>query len=127
MYYNKIENTYYMDSEDALLVLGKSVYNQMVRSGDLVRKKIEEIPIPKAPKEPKEPKAKKEKRKTVKSLFAPDKIRTSNKRVMCIETGEVFDSIKEVSVKYGCHGSNISACCKGKQKTAYGYRWRYAE
>lgn len=24
------------------------------------------------------------------------------------------------------HPSNISACCRGKQKTAYGYAWRYA-
>jgi hypothetical protein len=69
-----------------------------------------------------EPKA----RRTVQSLFSPDKIRTSNKRVMCVETGEVFDSIKEVSLKYGFNGSNICACCKGRVKSANGYHWRYA-
>lgn len=30
---------------------------------------------------------------------------------------------KALSVK---SSSCISACCKGKRKTAYGYRWRYA-
>lgn len=27
----------------------------------------------------------------------------------------------------GVHHQKISACCKGRQKTAYGYIWRYAE
>ena len=116
MIYDKLNNTFYLDEEDAVLIYGKKEYNRLKKSGDLYFVTMKSL---KPPKEQRE--------RTVKSLFSPDKIRTSNKRVMCIETGEVFDSIKEVSVKYGCHGSNICAVCKGKQKTAYGYHWRYAE
>lgn len=116
MLYNKIENTYILDVDDAILLYGKKEYNKLRKSGDLSFVTMQSL---KPPKETKE-------RRTVQSLFSPDKIKTSNKRVMCIETGEVFDSIKEVSVKYGCHGSNISACCKGKLKSVKGYHWRYA-
>ena len=50
-------------------------------------------------------------------------------KVLCIETRQVFDSIKEacnwldINYKKGC--SNISSCCRGKSETAYGYHWEY--
>lgn len=116
MLYNKLENTYLVDEEDAILLYGKQEYNKLRKSGDLYFVTMQSL------KPQKEPKAK---RRTVKSLFAPDKIKTSNKRVTCVETGEVFDSIKEANVKYGFHVSNICACCKGKVKTVGGYHWRY--
>ena len=47
------------------------------------------------------------------------------KRVMCIETSEVFDCIKLASEKYNVNRISISACCKGKYKTAGGYHWKY--
>jgi hypothetical protein len=37
----------------------------------------------------------------------------------------VFPSMKEVERKLGYSASRICDCCKGKQKTSYGYRWRY--
>lgn len=38
------------------------------------------------------------------------------KRVLCVNTGEAFNSIKEAKNKYGsCH---ITDCCKGKRKSA---------
>lgn len=117
MIYDKLNNTFYLDEEDAVLIYGKKEYNKLRKSGDLYFVTMQSL------KPPKEPKAK---RRTVKSLFAPDKIKTSNKRVMCVETGEVFDSIKEVNVKYGFHVANICACCKGRVKSANGYHWRYA-
>lgn len=50
------------------------------------------------------------------------------KKVKCIETNQVFNSIHEaiehLGAKYGCH---IIDCCKGKRKTAYGYQWKYVE
>lgn len=116
MLYNKIENTYILDVDDAILLYGKKEYNRLKKSGDLYFVTMQSL------KPKNEPKAK---RKTVKSLFAPDKIKTSNKRVICVETGEVFDSIKEVNVKFGFHISNICAVCKGKAKSAYGYHWEY--
>ena len=117
MLYNKLENTYILDEEDAVLLYGKKDYNKLRKSGDLYFVTMQSL------KPKNEPKAK---RKTVKSLFAPDKIKTSNKRVMCVETGEVFESIKEANVKYGFHAANISSCCKGRLKSANGYHWRYA-
>lgn len=38
------------------------------------------------------------------------------------EFNSIKDAIKELSIK---NGSLISACCKGKKKSAYGYMWRY--
>lgn len=37
-----------------------------------------------------------------------------------------WDYIRQASNALGVDHSNISACCKGKQKTAYGYVWKYA-
>lgn len=116
MLYNKLENTYLIDEEDAIVLYGKIEYNKLKKSGDIYFVTMSSL------KPKNETKAK---RKNVKSLFVPDKIRTSNKRVVCIETGEVFDSIKEINVKYGYQSSNICACCKGRVKSANGYHWKY--
>ena len=46
-----------------------------------------------------------------------------------INTGEVineFPSGKEVERQLEISNGNISNCCNGKLKTAYGYIWRYA-
>lgn len=41
------------------------------------------------------------------------------KQVICLTTGEIFNSIKEASKKYNFkYGSNISACCNGRHKSA---------
>lgn len=40
---------------------------------------------------------------------------------------DIFDSITDASNTFGISHSSISACCSGKNKTAGGYRWRYAE
>ena len=47
------------------------------------------------------------------------------------DTNEVirkYDSIKEAQICCGIktHYSHIGACCKGERKTAYGFKWRYA-
>ena len=39
------------------------------------------------------------------------------RKVKCITTGEIFNSIKEASSKTGANSSNITQCCKGKCKT----------
>lgn len=46
--------------------------------------------------------------------------------VLCIETGEVFQSISEAMQEKGV-GRNIPACCRGKIKTCGGYHWKYAD
>ena len=53
-------------------------------------------------------------------------------KVLCVETGMVFDCIKDASIwlgiKYTKNGAtNIGQCCRGKQKTAYGYHWKYVK
>lgn len=119
MLYNKLENTYLIDEEDAILLYGKKEYNKMRKSGDLYYVTMQSLKQKNEPKEKNEPKSRRR-------SFTTGKTKTSNKRVTCVETGEVFDSIKEVNVKYGFHVSNICACCKGKVKTVGGYHWRYA-
>ena len=49
----------------------------------------------------------------------------NRKRVRCIETGRMYESIHEVHEETGISESNISGCCKGKRKTAGGYTWEY--
>ena len=47
------------------------------------------------------------------------------RKVICIETGEIFDCIKYASIKYNKSISNIIACCKGERKTSSGLHWSY--
>ena len=42
----------------------------------------------------------------------------TRRKVKCITTGEIFNCIREAEEKYGVANQNISACCKGKQKSA---------
>lgn len=56
------------------------------------------------------------------------KIREANgKKVICIETQQVFNSLKEASEHIGVHKSNISKCCRDKRKTCGGFHWKYYE
>lgn len=49
--------------------------------------------------------------------------------VICIENKKVFNSLNEASQWCGLKkgAGSICSCCKGKQKTAGGYRWQYYE
>jgi len=49
-------------------------------------------------------------------------INFGNRKVICIETGEIFQSILQASKRYKC---NVSQCLRGKSKTAGGYHWIY--
>ena len=48
-----------------------------------------------------------------------------SKKVICIETGEIFDSIKDAYRKTGISDSHISMVCNGKLKTTGGYHWKF--
>ena len=49
----------------------------------------------------------------------------NRKKVICIETGEIFNSISEAEkIK---KTNNISCCCNGKRKSTNGLHWRYYE
>lgn len=45
--------------------------------------------------------------------------------VVCVESGEVFNSIHDACRKYNLSPPNVCNCCKGKKKTAGGFHWNY--
>ena len=49
------------------------------------------------------------------------------RKVRCVETGEVFDSLKEVTEKMGIDYRHIPCCCNGRREKTGGYHWRYAD
>ena len=57
-----------------------------------------------------------------------NKVKTNKKKIICVENNKIFDSIKEAYAWLGIeYTGNIGDCCNGRQKTAYGYHWRYVE
>lgn len=49
------------------------------------------------------------------------------KKVVCIETGIIYDSIKEASKQLNLKGHHIGTCCSGDRETCGGYHWCYEE
>ena len=60
-------------------------------------------------------------------------IKNQNKKVLCVTTNKVFDSIKEASEFYNVSRTGISGCCKGKFKYSgtlpdgTKLEWKYTE
>ena len=50
----------------------------------------------------------------------------NSKCVICIDTGEMFTSIKEATLKYP-KATHISDCCKNIIKSSGKLRWRYKD
>ena len=48
-----------------------------------------------------------------------------SKKVLCVETEEIFDSTMDAERKTGIIHNNISAVCLGKHNKAGGYHWRF--
>lgn len=53
--------------------------------------------------------------------------KAKSKKTICVETGIVYESAREVERKLGLAHSSISRCCKGKYKTSGGFHWMYLE
>ena len=49
------------------------------------------------------------------------------KKVLCIELNRIFDSELQAERELGIGVARISECCSGKNKTAGGYHWKYAD
>ena len=49
----------------------------------------------------------------------------TSKKVICIETKHIFNSIKEAADYVNGSASNISVCCKQTHKTCKGYHWMF--
>lgn len=50
-----------------------------------------------------------------------------SKRVRCIETGIIYESMAQAERETGLSHGNIAKCCKGKLKTCGGYTWEYVD
>ena len=50
-----------------------------------------------------------------------------SKKICCIETNRIFNSITQAAKELGLKKGNISAVCRGIQKTCGGFHWRYTE
>jgi len=48
-------------------------------------------------------------------------------KVICLDTKEIFNSIKDASRAYGTEKGHISDVCKGKRSTAFGKHWRFLD
>ena len=53
--------------------------------------------------------------------------RTYKKRVRCVDTGEVFESITEAANRYNISVGNICKCCTGYLDTTAGMQWEYVD
>lgn len=65
----------------------------------------------------------------LKNAYRPHVIGANNpasRRVLNVDTGEEFNTIKEAREKYP-KACKISDVCRGVRKTAGGYRWRYLD
>jgi group I intron endonuclease len=60
------------------------------------------------------------------SLTRMGKNNPNARKIICLTTGIEFLAISEASGQYGINRSCIKDCCTGKQKTAGGYSWAYA-
>lgn len=49
------------------------------------------------------------------------------KKVVCVETGVIYDSIKEASKQLKLTGHHIGTCCKGDRQTCGGFHWCFEE
>lgn len=47
------------------------------------------------------------------------------RKIRCVETGEIFSSIKAAAEHCGLNSPNISAVLSGKNQTSGGYHWEY--
>ena len=47
------------------------------------------------------------------------------RKVKCVTTGKIYNSIKEAADELGLYHSNIVACCNGRRATCGGLKWKY--
>ena len=70
-----------------------------------------------------------------KKLFEEYKLKRGeamSKKVICITTGETFNSMKDAGYHYGISPDTISCCCRGKRKSSgvlnhVPLQWKYSE
>ena len=50
---------------------------------------------------------------------------SKKKKIICLNTNQVFESLKAASAYYEISASSLSNCLKGHMELAGGYRWAY--
>lgn len=50
-----------------------------------------------------------------------------SKRVLCVETGNIYNGTREAGRMTGIESKNISAVCNGRRNIAGGYHWVFVE
>lgn len=61
-----------------------------------------------------------------KQLESLKKVQENNKKkVLCVELGEIYNSIKEASQKFNVSPQNISKVCRGERNICGGYHWEF--
>ena len=58
---------------------------------------------------------------------AADRVKRSNRVVLCVETGELFESGAAAARAVGVDRSNITRACNGQKKKIGGYHWEWIE
>jgi len=51
----------------------------------------------------------------------------ARKKVLCVETGIIYESLMSTQDKTGIQFKNIHKVCQGQRHTAGGYRWKYVD
>ncbi len=90
-----------------------------------VRKKISKAAMGRIPWNKGIPRRKETREKASAALMG--RKATNKKKVVCIETGTIFDSIRLAAKWCGANGSNIGSCCHGRLGSTSGYHWAFAE
>ena len=49
------------------------------------------------------------------------------KKVIDVATGKIYKSVRAAARNIGAHGTEISACCRGKIKTVRGHQFKYLD
>lgn len=113
-------NLYYDVQPEALIFLTKSEHNKIdskrKRSSESMKgKKHSEETKRKISEAHKGMKFSKEHKRNIS--------KANSKKVLCIETGEIFESINDIQRKTGIDQGSISKACNGIRKTAGGFHW----
>lgn len=61
-----------------------------------------------------------------KTRFPEEALKATRKAVICVETGEVFESVSEAARRCGLWQQNISKVLNGEMHTTGGFHWGYA-
>ena len=59
--------------------------------------------------------------------YYPKRYWPIGRKVICVETGEIYRSAQEAAVKLRGDKASIRACCEGRRRTHKGLRFEYAE